>query len=100
MNFLAPNGHAPLSEVDREILGMKRCKSFSGRMSAERGANPRKQFFNAKGLGDIVVSAGVEGHDLVALRVANGEANDRGVRGAPKLATSLDTAHAWKIDVQ
>src|SRR5215469_5496419 len=100
MNFLAPNGHAPLFEVDRKILGMKRCESFSGRMSAERGANPRKQFFDAKGLGDIIVSASVEGDDLVALRIANGEDNDRGVRGAPNFAASLDTAHAWKIDVQ
>src|SRR3974377_2295825 len=100
MNFLAPHGYAPLFEVDRKILGMKRRERFSGRMSSERGSNPRKQFLDAKGLGDIVVSAGVEGNDLVTLRAANGEDNDRGVRGAPNFAASLDAAHAWKIDVQ
>ena len=100
MDFFASNGYAPLLEIDRKILGMKGRESVSGWMSTERSSDARKQLFDAKGFGDIVVSTSIEGDHLVALCTANGEDNDRSVCKAADFAASLDTAHAGEIDVQ
>src|SRR6516225_5955790 len=88
MNFLAPNGYAPLFEIYGKILRMEGRKHFRGRMPAERGAHPSKQLLYAEGFGDVVVGSSIEGNHLVALSAADCKDNDRSVCGAPDFAAS------------
>src|SRR5215469_3773946 len=79
MNFLAPNGHAPLFEIYRKILRMEGRKRFRGRMPAERGAHPSEQLLYAEGFGDVVVGSGIEGNHFVALCAADCKDDDRSI---------------------
>ena len=73
-------------EVDGEVRGLDERLLVSGRGPAERGAQPGEQLVHAERLGDVVVGAGVERGDLVALRRRAPRARRSGpcsTRGAP-----------------
>jgi len=64
-------------EVDGEVVSVNDRFFLCGRASSERGSKAREEFVHAEGFGDVVVGAGVERADLVALGLAHGEDDDR-----------------------
>ena len=67
---------------------------------AERGAQAGEELVHAERLGDVVVGAGVERGDLVALGAAGGEDDDRHGGPAPQAADDLDAAHSGEAEVE
>ena len=69
--------------------------------AAQQRANPRQHFFEMKGLGDIVVGAGIEALHLVAPAVARGEDQNRHhpLVAAPCLQ-HRDAVHLRQADVE
>src|SRR5580704_7334068 len=100
MDLFTGHGDAAPFKINGKFFGVKRSESIRGRMAAKRGANARKKFFDAEGLGDIVVGTGIESDDLVALSVANCKNDDRSVTPTANFAAGFDTADARKIDVE
>src|SRR5580704_6912860 len=66
--------------IDDEIASLE-GSSRAFRRAAQVGAHSGQQFLDAEGLGDVVVSAGVQCLDLGALMVTDGE-NQDGSAGA------------------
>src|SRR5271167_5173327 len=100
MHFFAAHFHAAAFKIDRDIFGGEWRKRFSRGMSAQRGAHAGEEFFDAKGLYDIVVGASVEGEHFVALGVAYREHDDGSAGKAANFAAGFDAAHAGHVDVQ
>ena len=71
---------------DRFLLGR--------RGPAERGPQPGQQLVHAERLGDVVVGAGIERRDLVGLRLAHRQHDDRHLGPAPQALDHLDAVDA------
>ena len=67
---------------------------------AQRHAHARQQLAHAEGLGHVVVGAGVERGDLVALLAARGEHDDRHLAPLPQPADHLQAVHIGQAQVQ
>jgi len=72
---------ADLDKVSAYLNGMKSLKANFIQLGPDGGmaqgdANPRQQFSNAKGLGQVVVGSGVEGPHLVVFLAARGQNDD------------------------
>jgi hypothetical protein len=68
-------------EVDREALRLDHGRLRIGAAPPEGRTEARQQLIHAERLGDVVIRADVQGHDLVALAGAGGQDDDG--RGAP-----------------
>jgi hypothetical protein len=69
-------------------------------VAAQRSAHAGQQFLNAKGLGNVIVRTGIQGHHLVAFRIAHGQ-HDYGSGGkVPQFPASFDAGDSRQIHVQ
>jgi hypothetical protein len=67
MHISPPYNHLPVFEINRQVLRAERRNRISGGVSPQSSADSRKQFFNSKRFDDVIIGAGVEGDDFVAL---------------------------------
>ena len=86
----AEHGDAVVGDVDDEVAGLDGRGGALG-SAAQMGADAGQQLLNAEGLGDVVVGAGVEGLNLGALVVADGENQDREWRNEARMARQTST---------
>jgi len=84
--------------VDEEVSGLNGAGGAL-RGAAEVGADAGEEFVVAEGLGDVVVGASVEGFDLGALVVADGEYEDGGGGGGADGAADVDAGHGGHHEV-
>ena len=87
-------------EVDGEVVGLDNRVFLGGRGSSERGSEAREEFVHAEGFGDVVVGAGVENADLVALGLAHGEDDDRYGGTAAQAADDCDAVVPGESQVE
>ena len=71
-------------EVDGEVGGDDHRLLLGRRGAAQRGAQPGEQLVHAERLGHVVVGAGVERGDLVRLRLAHRQHDDRAPGSSPR----------------
>ncbi len=100
MDVVAADGYGAGFEVDGHFLCDEWGDGVAGRVTAERGTDAREKFFDAEGLGDVVVGAGVESGDFVALGVAHGEHDDGRVGGFADFAAGFEAADARHVHVE
>ncbi len=70
------------------------------RDAAERGAEAREELAHAERLGDVVVGAGVERRDLLALRLARGEDDDGHVGPAAEAGDHVEPGDVGESEVE
>ena len=70
------------------------------RGTAQCRTQPGEQLVHAERLRDVVVSAGVERGDLVLLRLAHGQDDDRHARPAAKASDHLDPVDPGKPEIE
>ena len=70
------------------------------RVAPQRGSEAREELVHAERLGDVVVGAGVEGRDLVALGFADGEDDDRHGGPAAQAADHFDAVDSGEAEVE
>ena len=87
-------------EVDREVVGLDDRFLLRGRRAPERGPQPREELVHAERLRDVVVRAGVERGDLVALGLAHGEHDDRNRAPAAQAPDHLDAVDPREAEVE
>ena len=94
-----PDRDGPLLEVDDEIADLEHRL---GRRPdpAECRPQPREQLVDAERLRDVVVRAGVERGDLLALLADGREDEDRDARPRPQLAADVDPAPVGEDEVE
>ena len=99
----AAHRHHPPGPVDREFAGgedrLLRAGRAAGRV-AQRHAHARQQFRHAERLGEVVVGAGVERVDLVALLSARREHDDRPGVPLPEPARHLDAVGVRESEIE
>ena len=88
-----------LGEVDAEVVGLDHRFS-SGGGATQRRPKPGEQLVHAERLRDVVVGAGVEGGDLVGLRIAGRQDEDRDRAPLPQPADDLDAVHPREAEVE
>src|SRR6185312_7905006 len=66
----------------------------------QRRTETGKQLVDAERLRDVVVGAGIERRDLLALVTDDGEHDDRNARPAPKLATDVRATRVRESKVE
>ena len=76
------------------------ASSSAGVGSAQCGSEAGEELVHAEGFGDVVVSAGVEGGDLVSFCLADGEDDDRHGAPAAETADHFDAVDAWESEVE
>ena len=87
-------------EVDREVGGLDQRLLLRRGRAAQRGAQPREELVHAERLRDVVVGAGVERGDLVALGVAHREHDDRHLGPAPQASDHVDAVDPGQAEVE
>jgi len=100
MDFGTGHGDAALFKIHGQFFGLEGRNGVGGGVPAERGANAGEEFFDAEGLGDVIIGAGVEGDDFVTFGVANGEDDDGNVAPGADFAAGFDARDAGKINVE
>src|SRR5208337_662242 len=93
-------GDAARFKIHGQVFCVKRRQCFRGSVPAEGSTHARQQLFDAEGLCDVVVGAGIERNDFVPFRIAHGQHDDRGIAGAANFPARLNAADAWQIDVK
>jgi len=81
--------HGTLGEIYLQVVGDKRGRGFLGGASADSGTDAREEFLSAEWFYDVVVCAGVECLDFVALGVANGEHDDGNIARLADFAADI-----------
>jgi hypothetical protein len=94
----APNGSR--RDIDDQVLRHEPRARRLRRRSAQQRPNPRQELGRAEGLRQVVVGAEVQRRDLVLLRVADREDEDRYPAGAPDLPARREAVHVGEVQVQ
>ena len=99
VDLLAVTPHGAVGEVDLQVADP------DGRVavlapSPQHRAHPGEQLLAAEGLGDVVVGAGVERPDLLALVADRGEDHDRDLAPAPDVGRDLDPVAVRQHEVE
>ena len=97
---------AVLAVVDGEVargedagIGHGGCAVGRARV-ADGGADAREELLGAEGLGEVVVGAGVEGLDLIALVAAGGDDKDGDLRPFADAAEDGHAVHVGQAEVE
>ena len=95
-NLILPHEHPPPIPIDRDRAERNDPPRRWCRIHAsESDPNACQQFFGAEGLGDIIVRAGIERRDLVALGSAGRQDDHRS--GSP---VAQQPAHLDAVDIR
>ena len=100
MDVVAADGDGAGFEVDGYFFGDEWGDGVAWRVTAERGADAREKFFDAERFYDVVVGAGVESGDFVALGIAHGEHDDGRVGGFANFFAGFEAADAGHVHVE
>ena len=92
--------YGALGEVDFQVIGEKRGSGFLGSAAAEGCANARQELLGTKGFYNVIVRAGVEGLDFVALGVAHGEHDNGDIARLADFAASLEAGNSRQVNVE
>ena len=95
-----PALHRPGGDIHHQILIDEHRAGGLGRRSTQERANPRQQLRRAERLRQVVVGAEVERRDLVLLRIADRQDQDRDPARPPDLATRREPVDVGEVQVQ
>src|SRR5581483_8567512 len=101
-DFLPVEYDLPSRKIDAERTVLKAWFGSTGwpHGAAQGDPHARQHFFNAKGLGDVVIGPQVERFDLVAFGILHRKHDNWHVRRGSHLAAYLQAAHAWQQQVE
>ena len=103
MHLAAAARHPVRRKVHDEVGKAQRLPGERRPDPAQDGAHPRDQLVDRERLGHVVVGAGIEALQPVALLDARGQHDDRQIRGRrlpPQLAAQLEAGHVRQHPVQ
>ncbi len=90
----------PVGQIDHELADLQLRAAADVDRPAQQRAQPGQQFVGAERLGDVVVRAGVERSDLLALVAHGRQDQDRQPAPAPHLLADLDSAPVGEDEVE
>src|SRR6202007_2572433 len=85
VRFAVAHRHQARFKINGQVLRYEGWECFSRGIPAKGRADARKQLFHAKWFDHVIVSARVQGRDLVSLRVSHRQHDDGRVRSSPNL---------------
>ena len=106
MDVFAPDPDLMLVVVDHKVpdgicaVAGNLIIAGDGAGVADGGADPGQQFVRAEGLGEVVVGAGVEGLDLIALVAAGGDDKDGDLGPLADAAEDGHAVHVGQAEVE
>lgn len=93
MDFFAGDFYDAVDQIDVQVtdanFGLRIAGWLDGDAAAD-GLNARLKLSHAEGFGEIVISAGIEGFNLGAVLVVDGEHDDRDLRPFAQAAAGFD----------
>src|SRR5579862_2483027 len=94
-------GDFGLAHVDANGADIEGAVAGMDGNAAQQDLDAGQQFCGFKGLGDVVVGAQLEAHNLVDCVIAHGEDQDGGGHpGAANVATDVEPAFPGKVDIE
>ena len=100
LDRIAVDGDAPGAGIEPDRPAIELALGVTGRPAKER-PHPGQDFFQMKGLGDVIVGARVEALNLVAPAVARGQHQHRhGAAGPPPGLENRNAVHFRQSDIE
>src|ERR1700675_5084531 len=93
VDSLSTHFHVPFLEIDAQFwslnFGERLCRSGASQCSS----NARQQFSDCERFYHVIVRPGIQGKNLVLLRISDRDHDDGCAEAQSQLATSLQPAH-------
>ena len=100
MGALATHVDYPSLKIDTQLPAFELRKRLFRTGPSQGRSDACQEFAHCEGFYDVIVGPGIEGENLVLLRISDGDHDDRTSEGQSNLAACLQPAHAGHVHIQ